>query len=126
MKLIDCGTKAMGFHVYECTDCQHIKKVFHTCKSRFCSSCGKKATEAWISKHLTILPQTTYQYITFTLPKELQSLFWLNRHIINDIMRMPAQIITKLAKSLGVIPEIFVAIHTFGRDLKPNMGVVHF
>ena len=121
MKIINCGSKAMGFHVYECKDCQYTKKVFHTCKSRFCSSCGKKATDAWVSKHLTILPQTTYQHITFTLPKELQSLFWLNRHIINDIMRMPAQIITKLAKCFGVIPGIFVAIHTFGRDLKPNM-----
>ena len=72
IKLINCGTKAMGFHVYECKDCHHIKKVFHTCKSRFCSSCGKKATDAWISKHLTILPQTTYQhtvsYTHLTLP----------------------------------------------------------
>ena len=70
---------------------------------------------------MNILPQTTYQHITFTFPSELQPLFWLNRHLINKIMPLPAQIITDYAKKLGVIPGIFVALHTFGRDLKRNM-----
>jgi len=116
-----CGTPFMGYHLYQCPDCPCTKACFHTCKSRFCSSCGKKATDNWIDKHLRILPQTTYQHITFTFPKELQPLFWLNRHLINKLMPIPALLITDYAEKLGATPGIFVALHTFGRDLKRNM-----
>ncbi len=121
VKIMACGTPFMGYHLYQCADCAFTKACFHTCKSRFCSACGKKATDNWIERHLNILPQTTYQHVTFTFPRELQPLFWLNRHLINKIMPLPAQIITTYAKKLGVIPGIFVALHTFGRDLKRNM-----
>jgi len=121
VKIMACGTPFMGYHLYQCPECPCIKVCFYTCKSRFCSSCGKKATDHWIDKHLRILPQTTYQHITFTFPKELQTLFWLNRHLINKMMPIPAQIITAYAKKLGATPGIFVALHTFGRDLKRNM-----
>ncbi len=116
-----CGTPFMGSHLYQCPDCDFTKVCFHTCKSRFCPTCGKKATDNWIERHLNIFPQITYQHITFTFPKELQPLFWLNRHLINKIMPLPAQIISGYAKKLGAIPGIFVALHTFGRDLKRNM-----
>jgi len=121
IKIMACGSAFLGYRVYQCPDCDFTKACFLTCKSRFCASCGKKATENWIKKHLSILPQTTYQHITFTFPQELQALFWLNRHLINKIMPIPAEIITDYAAKLGAIPGIFVALHTFGRDLKRNM-----
>ncbi|NUO07938.1 MAG: transposase zinc-binding domain-containing protein [Candidatus Brocadia sp.] len=33
-------------------------KVPHICKSRFCPSCGKKATGIWIIHILNTLPKT--------------------------------------------------------------------
>ncbi len=122
-KLLACSTTFFGFHQYTCQDCGNSKKVFHTCKSRFCSSCGKKATEQWIAKNLSILPDTPWQHITFTLPSELRTFFWLNRQLLNHIANKPVKIITSLAKKKKLIPDIFMAIHTFGRDLKTN---VHF
>lgn len=122
-KVLSCGTKHLGFHKYTCPTCNETKKVFHTCKSRFCSSCGKKATEQWIETNLNVLPNTSWQHITFTLPQELRSFFWLNRHIFNLFVKIPAQIVTDLAKQKHLIPGVFIAIHTFGRDLKAN---VHF
>ena len=62
-KLLACGTAFLGFHHYTCQTCGNSKKVFHTCKSRFCSSCGKKSTEEWIAKNLALLPQTPWQHI---------------------------------------------------------------
>jgi len=120
IKILACGTAYMGYHLWVCPECTAVKAVFHTCKSRFCSSCGKKATDTWIQKNLNILPKTTWQHITFTFPQELRALFWLNRHLMNDVMPIPAKIITKIAKKYGVIPGIFLALHTFGRDLKRN------
>lgn len=119
-KLLACGTAFLGFHHYTCQTCGNSKKVFHTCKSRFCSPCGKKSTEEWIAKNLALLPQTPWQHITFTLPAELREFFWLNRHLLNHIAKIPAAIITKYAKAKKLIPGIFMAIHTFGRDLKTN------
>lgn len=113
----------MGFHLYECSDCCHTKKVFHTCKSRFCSSCGKKATEQWIENNLNALPNVPWQHITFTLPQEFRELFWMNRELTNHLVKIPADIITKIGKRKHLVPGIFIAIHTFGRDLKKN---VHF
>lgn len=122
-KVLICKTQALGFHTYLCESCGHEKQVFHSCKSRFCSSCGKKATEQWTETNLNVLPQVPWQHITFTLPQELRNLFWLNRHLTNQLIKIPAAIITKLGKQNGLIPGIFLALHTFGSDLKPN---VHF
>ena len=122
-KVLMYKTKALGFHLFKCPSCKAQKKVFHTCKSRFCSSCGKKATEQWVSKNLSRLPQVPWQHITFTLPEELRDFFWLNRNLFNLLIPIPAKIITQLGKSKHLIPGIFLAVHTFGRDLKPN---VHF
>jgi hypothetical protein len=122
-KILACRTKTLGFHLYTCNKCGNEKKVYHTCKSRFCSSCGKKATEQWIENNLGVLPNVPWQHITFTLPQELRDFFWLNRHLANHIVKITAAIINKLAKQKNLIPGIFAAIHTFGRDLKAN---VHF
>jgi len=122
-KILACGTEALGFHSYQCPTCHETKKVFHTCKSRFCSSCGKKATEQWIENNLKSLPNVPWQHITFTLPEQLRPFFWLNRDLTNQLVKLTAKIITNLGAQKNLIPGIFVAIHTFGRDLKPN---VHF
>lgn len=122
-KVLSCGTEWLGFHEYSCPKCHITKKVFHTCKSRLCSSCGKKATEQWIEKNTNTLPNIPYQHITFTLPQELREFFWVDRKLLTLFAKIPAQIITKVGKQKHLIPGIFMAIHTFGRDLKPN---VHF
>lgn len=123
IKMLVCRTAFLGYQLYVCNACDRLKAVYHTCKSRFCSSCGKKATDNWIAKHLKLLPRTRYQHVTFTLPKELQPILWLNRYLINALMPLPARILTEHARRVGVIPGIFAALHTSGRDLKRN---IHF
>ena len=123
IKVLVCRTKMLGCHSWLCRCCGLLKCVNHTCKSRFCSSCGKKATDQWVNRNLADLPSAPWQHITFTLPSEFWPLFWLNRHLTNLIAPLPAQIMTELAKQKNMIPGIFMAIHTFGRDLKRN---VHF
>jgi hypothetical protein len=54
-KLFDCGTEAMGYHTYVCPQCGYTAKVPHSCKSRFCSSCGKVATDKWMNESLNRL-----------------------------------------------------------------------
>src|SRR5471030_1629304 len=58
VKLLSCKTSVRGYCEYRCSNpnCTHIKRVCFTCKSRGCSSCGKKATELWVNKQNNILP----------------------------------------------------------------------
>ena len=44
-KLFECGTEAMGYHTYICPNCGYTVRIPHSRKSRFCSSCGKVATD---------------------------------------------------------------------------------
>lgn len=123
VKILMCRTQYLGFAQYACRTCPFIKKIFFTCKSRFCSSCGKKATDSWIKKNFDVLPDTTWQHITFTLPDSLWDFFWLNRHLLNHISALAADTIKTQAAKKNATPGIFTAIHTFGRDLKRNVHI---
>lgn len=124
-KLLSCKHVVRGRQTYQCSNpqCPHTKYVNHTCKSRACSSCGKKATAIWIEQQKKILPQTTWQHITFTIPRELWDFFWLNRHLLHLIAKIAADCIKKIAANKNIVPGIFIAIHTFGRDLKRNVHI---
>ena len=121
LKLILCRTPLLGHHYYECSNCGHGMKVPHSCKSRFCPPCGKKATDNWMKRAFERLPNVTWQHITFTMPESIWELFWLNRHLFNKIPILAANIIKQTSHKKGVIPGIYLAIHTFGRDLKRNV-----
>ena len=124
-KLLACKDAVLGYKEYHCSNqsCPHVKRIPFTCKCRACSSCGKKATELWIEKQNSLLPNTEWQHITFTMPDKLWKFFWLNRSLLRAIAKIAAKCIQTIAKKKGVIPGIFIAIHTFGRDLKANVHI---
>lgn len=123
VKLLSCRSIIRGRQEYHCPHCQHVKYVLFSCKSRACSSCGKKATELWIQKQHAILPATSWQHITFTMPDDLWDFFWYNRFLLNEIPKIAANCIQTIAKQKGVLPGIFIALHTFGRNLKRNVHI---
>ena len=118
--MLACRTILLGYHYFICPTCKHSLKVPHSCKSRFCSSCSKKSTDKWIKEKFETLPDTTWQHITFTMPSDFWAFFWTNRHLMNDIPPIAAGLIMNLAKEKGYLPGLYLAIHTFGRDLKRN------
>jgi hypothetical protein len=125
VKLLSCKDTVRGYHHYVCSNknCTHTKIIAHTCKCKACSSCGKKATELWVNKQNDILPNTTWQHITFTMPSELWDFFWHNRQLLNRIGKIAADCIKTIAGNKRVTAGIFIAIHTFGRDLKRNVHI---
>ena len=124
-KWLSCKTKIRGYAKYKCSNknCNHSKIVCFTCKSKACSSCGKKQTEIWINKQHAILPKTEWQHITFTMPSILWDIFWLNRGLLNIITKLAADTVLSFAKSKKLTVGIFTALHTFGQDLKKNVHV---
>jgi len=48
-KMLLCRN-GLGYHEYICPECGSTKRIPHTCKSRFCPSCGKVAKDRWVDK----------------------------------------------------------------------------
>jgi hypothetical protein len=97
--------------------------VAFSCKSRFCPTCGKKATDQWIATQRTVLPQTSWQHITFTMPSQLWALFELNRELLGQLSPLAAKTVQKAARKKGLLPGLFTALHTFGRDIKWHVHI---
>ena len=75
-KMMNCGDKnKLGYSLYECKKCNEKHFVAHTCKSRFCNSCGKIATDNWIIKTQKRFVNVPHQHIIFSPPSELWLLF---------------------------------------------------
>lgn len=98
-RIIHCGTIALGAEVYASKI--QCKLVFHTCKSRFCTSCGQRATEAWQSDLEAVLPDIPYVGITLTMPMEFRTILQQNRHVLHGIPTIGAGAIQQWAKARG-------------------------
>ena len=125
-KILACGTNDMGFAKYRCSNegCGHTKTIAFSCKSRFCPTCGKKTTDQWIAKMQQTLPDTPWQHVTFTMPAQLWLIFKMNRtFLLKQLSRITASTLLNVAKKKNILPGIFTALHTFGRDLKWNCHV---
>ena len=124
-KMLACGTAAFGSKEYRCShsDCTHRKYIHQTCKSRFCSSCGIKATERWIRQQQHVFPECEYQHITLTLPSTLWAVFRDNRFLLNELFQCAANIFLGWAKREGINIGIFCALHTYGRKLNWNVHI---
>lgn len=110
----------MGYTVWRCF-CEggdHTKRICFSCKSRSCSSYGKKATEQWVQQQLQVLPVTPWQHMTFTMPCQYWELVAENRWLLSAFSKLAAEVILEYCAKYGIQPGIFNAIHTWGRDMK--------
>lgn len=125
VKFLSCKNRVRGVKEYGCSSprCSHTKTVAFTCKSRLCSCCGKKATLLWVNRQGKRLPAVPYQHLVFTLPDTFRSLFWSNRFLLNEIGALAVKCMKKALKKQNLITGIFLAIHTFGSDLKRHVHV---
>jgi hypothetical protein len=125
LKIIQCGTIALGAEVFASET--EAKMVFHTCKSRFCTSCGQRATEAWQEDLEAILPDVSYIGITLTMPIEFRPLFQQNRHLLHAVSAMGAEAIMQWAKARHEVHLIIIVVQqTFGGFLNfvPHLHVM--
>lgn len=75
-KVLACGDKdKLGYSRYTCNCCGKHRFVTHTCKSRFCNSCGKVMTDKWIIKAQSEFLNVPYYHLVFSPPEELWLLF---------------------------------------------------
>lgn len=137
-KTIDCHNKNLGCSVYECPECHDFIFIGHTCKSRFCSSCGYKYKLIRVENILEHAYNCSHRQIVFTIPKELRPYFFYPFCEMIDILFEAVEktiysILNESYKSkkgkrkkkkynvkVKYDPGFFMFLHTFGRDLKWN------
>ena len=136
-KIIDCFNKDLGCSLYECPNCHDIIFVGHTCKSRFCSSCGYKYKNNRVESIMQTAYNCSHRQIVFTIPEQLRNYFFypfedrINilfkavRNTIYSILndsykRNKKGILKKYSSRVKYTPGFFAFLHTFGRDLKWN------
>ena len=142
-KIIDCYNANLGCSVYECPDCHDITFISHTCKSRFCSSCGYKYKNARVENIMQTAYRGPHRQIVFTIPRELRKYFFfpfkerinilfqavnetiysmLNISFKKDKKGNLRKYISKIKWTAG----FFAFLHTFGRSLifNPHIHVL--
>lgn len=126
-KVLKCKDTKYGFIELKCDKCNTTKKIGFTCKSRFCTSCGKIYTDNWIDNMLGNLINVKHRHIVFTMPEELRKFFGIDRQRLKILPKCAARAVTSWMHSLNkkeeFTPGIVTVIHTFGRDLKWNPHV---
>jgi hypothetical protein len=123
-KVRNCGNSDnLGFSTYTCAICGDQKKVAHTCKSRFCNSCGKVKNDEWIAKAEHTLFNVPHKHVVFTIPKELWPLFRANRPLLKILFKSSSRAILDWAATENFRPGIVTVMHTFGSDLKFNCHI---
>ena len=115
-----CRTPALGCHLYQCPKCQRIEVVPHSCKSRFCPTCGKHATDRWADSVLNDLLDVAYHHVVLSVPAHLRGVFAFNRpQSLSLLFRAATAALNQWAGDVhGMRVGIVLVLHTFGSDLK--------
>jgi len=104
-----------------------VKRVGFSCKSRLCSSCGKKYVDERSEKMSSKMLPVKHWHMTFTIPESMRIIFRSNRELLGELPRLVNKVLrygfTKMNISENYPPGIIAVIHTFGRDLKWNPHV---
>jgi Putative transposase/Transposase zinc-binding domain len=119
---LQCRTPELGAEVYSSDEQELI--LYHTCKSRACTSCGHRASIQWRRERWAALPTQTYHGITFTMPDVLWPLFRDNPALAKALPVLAAGVIqAQVATRYGVRVGVMAILHTFNGKLEFNSHV---
>ena len=121
-KAMQCRTAELGAEVYSSENQELIH--YHTCKSRACPSCGYRAQVQWLRERWAALPDVPYKGITFTMPKQLWSLFGDNPALAKALSALAAEVIkARVGAKYGLQVGVIAILHTFNGKLEFNSHV---
>lgn len=121
-RLIKCGDINIGYTSFLCLKCNLVHKTPFSCKSRFCSSCGKIYAESWANKVSEDLIQSQHRHVVFSLPVgKIRDFFFKRRHLLKDLANASFLALKYCFKKQGVHDfGLITTIHTFSRKVEWN------
>ena len=117
-----CRTAALGGHLERCTDCEHERNCFNSCRDRHCPKCQSLARAQWIEDRQAELLPVGYFHIVFTVPQEIAGIAFQNKELVFGILfRVTAETLRTIAadpKHLGAEIGFFAVLHSWGQNLQ--------
>jgi hypothetical protein len=127
-KVLACRTPVLGCHVYRCDSCHRVEIIPHSCKSRFCPTCGKHATDVWANQVLNRLLDVPYHHLVLSIPWQLRVVIIMNRAAgLNLLCAAATEAVQQWARDVKKMRMgTMLVIHTFGADMKwhPHIHVI--
>jgi hypothetical protein len=120
--MLHCRTGALGAHVERCEECGRLEVSYNSCRNRNCVKCQALRRERWVADREHELLSVGYFHVVFTVPAELNALFWRNqRELYGLLMRCAWQTVRDLAadpRFLGARTGAIAVLHTWGRTIQ--------
>lgn len=127
--LTACRTVKMGTHNNVCSNCGANSIAYNSCRDRHCPLCQSFKREQWRVDRNSELLNTHYFHVVFTVPEELNPIFYANQSLMYAlIMKSAANTLLTLAadpKYLGAQIGLTGILHTWGQTLSYHPHV-HF
>jgi hypothetical protein len=113
-----CRTAALGGHIEACSDCEHWRIAYNSCRNRHCPKCHGAAARTWLEAREADLLPVGYFHVVFTLPAEIAQIAFYNKAVVyNLLFRAASQTMMTIAadpKHLGVRIGITAVLHSWG------------
>jgi hypothetical protein len=128
-KMLSCrNPEKIGYTTYLCSDCGEPHVLAHSCKSRICSSCGKRHADEWAEKINAELYNVTYRHIILTISDKLWKYFEGNSELQKVMLDTASEVMKEIVNNFSksnedIVPGMILVLHPFGKDLKTNMHV---
>jgi hypothetical protein len=123
-RMLHCKDPERGFTSYRCPECGEVKILGFTCKSRMCTSCGKKYADIWAEKLAGDIYRLPHKHVVLTIPEQLREYYARDRSLLKVLIDSAARLIKNFVetrwKGSKVRPGAICVLHTFGSDIKFN------
>ncbi len=116
-----CRTATLGGHVEKCSQCDHIRIAYNSCRNRHCPKCQNRERQKWLLDRQSELLPVEYFHVVFTLPEPVARIALHNRKAVCNILFQAASetllTIARDPKHLGAEIGFFAILHTWGQNL---------
>lgn len=119
--ILACKSGQLGVNASICPDCSHTAFHNNSCGNRNCPNCQAVPKVLWVDKRRAEVIDSPYFHVIFTIPHELNSLFYCNQKLLYGLFhRTCSQTLLELSadkKYLGAVPGIIQVLHTWNQEL---------
>ena len=119
--IMSCRTGKLGGHILKCSECSHIKYLYHSCRNRHCPKCGCLAKARWLEKKMNEVLPVEYYHVVFTLPSQLTLIVRYNERIFyNLLFKAVKETLLEAGRNpdnIGCEIGFLAVLHTWGQNL---------
>lgn len=120
--ILACRTSRLGGHADTCPECGEVTLSYNSCRNRHCPKCQAYRREKWVCERSFDLLDVGYYHVVFTVPAELNPVFFGNQETCYPLLfRCAWETVKAFAadpRYLGAKAGATSVLHTWGRQLQ--------